>query len=135
MTLSLEKPAYGAPCNGCGVCCRAAVCAFGMPVLRPGRSDNAGPCPALEQEGGRAVCGLVRSPQRYAPPASANVSSALLSRAAARIIDSRLGCDRPDEGQPRDPKFFAYLGAVRRKQKKAIEAALRLWGIRARVRD
>lgn len=55
------KPAFGAPCNGCGYCCQTEACELSRKFLD---SDKA-PCIALEQDGGRYYCGLVRDPGRY----------------------------------------------------------------------
>lgn len=51
------KPAWGAPCNGCGVCCLAEPCPVGMLVSRKRR----GACRALtwSTEQGRYHCGLM----------------------------------------------------------------------------
>lgn len=43
------KPAYGAPCNGCGACCRAVPCRMARDLV--GAFDA--PCPALEHDGAR----------------------------------------------------------------------------------
>jgi hypothetical protein len=49
------KPAYGAPCNGCGFCCAAQVCAIGR-VAFPGA---AAPCPGMLFDEGRFRCKVV----------------------------------------------------------------------------
>lgn len=50
-----EKPPFGAPCNGCGVCCIAELCQIGSAAF----GDIPGPCPALQFHHGRFWCGLV----------------------------------------------------------------------------
>jgi hypothetical protein len=57
-----DKPPYGQPCNGCGQCCMNELCPLGNAVFK--RWD--GPCPALESEGERYACGLVKHPERRA---------------------------------------------------------------------
>jgi hypothetical protein len=59
------KPAFGQPCNRCGVCCAAGPCGLSSRLLgTPPRQR----CPALERDDdGRFACGLVRNPQRYVP--------------------------------------------------------------------
>lgn len=52
----IEKPAYGAPCNGCGYCCQQEVCAIGLVAFGPA---TPAPCPALHFEHGRNWCKLV----------------------------------------------------------------------------
>ena len=85
------KPAHGAPCNGCGVCCLAEPCPLGMLVSRRRR----GSCSALRWQDERYVCGMVAAPlqvlgwrgglaRRLAP---------LLSRWARRWISAGRGCD------------------------------------------
>lgn len=53
-----EKPAFGAPCTGCGVCCALFPCPLSRFLLR----HRDGACPALVWEGARYVCGLVVAP-------------------------------------------------------------------------
>lgn len=53
----LQKPSYGAPCNGCGFCCQNEVCTIGTGVFG---KINA-PCPALTFREGRYWCGLVEA--------------------------------------------------------------------------
>ena len=75
-----DKPAYGAPCNGCGVCCAAELCPLGRLVYR----RKAGPCPALiwKPEDGRHFCGLATGP---------------LSFLTRRWIAAGIGCDSDAE--------------------------------------
>jgi hypothetical protein len=55
------KPAFGAPCNGCGICCKAVPC----PIARDLLAAFEGPCPALELDEGRYWCGLLRNPHQH----------------------------------------------------------------------
>ncbi len=57
------KPAFGAPCNGCGVCCAAETCPWAVLLFRQRR----GPCPALiwNEETKRYFCGLLDDPAQY----------------------------------------------------------------------
>lgn len=50
-----KKPAFGAPCNGCGLCCATEVCAIG----RMAHGDVQAPCPSLIWHAGRSWCALV----------------------------------------------------------------------------
>ncbi|MBI3446272.1 MAG: hypothetical protein HY055_13170 [Magnetospirillum sp.] len=72
------KPEFGAPCNGCGVCCALELCPLG--ILRFGRI--AGPCPALDWDGERYVCGLLLRRTR-----------GWSRRLVARWIAAGKGCD------------------------------------------
>jgi len=58
---SPEKPVYGAPCNGCGVCCAAGPCPVALVFL----FQFKGKCRALLWQDERYVCGMVASPDRY----------------------------------------------------------------------
>lgn len=85
------KPAVGAPCNGCGVCCAAETC----PAGRLRFLQRRGPCPALEWHGDRYRCGLLQAPDRYFGllrwlPQSA---TRLAARAFGRWIAAGAGCD------------------------------------------
>lgn len=57
----LEKPRFGQPCNGCGLCCIEEVCALGRQL----GDDKV--CRALiGPVDGRYSCGLVAEPYRFA---------------------------------------------------------------------
>ncbi len=84
------KPALGAPCNGCGVCCAAEPC----PVSRFLLGHRTGACPALQwrQPQQRYVCGMVVAPAgflRWLP----RPLQALFSRLTRRWIAAGIGCD------------------------------------------
>lgn len=57
------KPATGAQCNGCGVCCAAESCPVAMVFLWQWR----GACRALvwQDESRRYVCGMVLGPEQH----------------------------------------------------------------------
>jgi len=52
----LQPPGVGAPCNGCGFCCREEVCGLGLEVLGAGAQA---PCLFLRERDGRTFCGVV----------------------------------------------------------------------------
>lgn len=86
------KPAVGAPCNGCGVCCSIAPCPLSRALL--GHRQGRGTCPALtwQDVSSRYVCGLVLAPTahlRWLPRSC----SALAERLARRWIAAETGCD------------------------------------------
>lgn len=84
------KPAVGAPCNGCGLCCAAEPC----PLSRLLLGHRQGACPALQWDAAatRYACGLVQAPARHLRwlPARAE---ALAARLARRWIAAGRGCD------------------------------------------
>lgn len=73
------KPAFGAPCNGCGLCCAVEACPLG--IIRFGR--RRGPCPAMEWRDGRYACGMLAR----RPPGG------WTARLIARWIAAGKGCD------------------------------------------
>ena len=84
------KPAEGAPCNGCGLCCLAEPCPLGMLVSR----RRTGRCDALRfsEAQQRYVCGMVTDPggvTGWRHPGAVRVLSAL----ARRWIAAGVGCD------------------------------------------
>ncbi len=97
------KPAEGAPCNGCGLCCLAEPCPLGVLVSRHRR----GACAALRwgDADQRYWCGMVADPADVTGmthPWAVRAMSAL----ARRWIASGIGCDARLDAQavpPADP--------------------------------
>jgi hypothetical protein len=56
LTTAPDKPEFGSPCNGCGVCCSAEVCGVGKAIY--GEAQPA-PGPAMRFTAGRFWCGAV----------------------------------------------------------------------------
>lgn len=116
MTTPLTKPKFGDSCTGCGYCCTAQPCALAVEFLK----CSEGPCVALEAQGGRFVCGLVRNPLGYLyqathpeeavpfldSPPSNDVASQLSADIAA-ALGVGLGCDSTD-----DEESAAWRGIV-----------------------
>jgi Fe-S-cluster-containing hydrogenase component 2 len=78
------KPAYGASCNGCGVCCLAEPCPIGMMVSR----SRTGACVALRWDGHRYRCGVLADARGWR------------ARWMARWIAAGRGCDSTAEVLP-----------------------------------
>lgn len=95
------KPAEGATCNGCGVCCSAEPCPLGQWLSR----SRTGACAALDWDDGavRYHCGVLATPSRWLPWLPAAAARAL----ARRWIAAGAGCDSdflaasPDASPPR----------------------------------
>ena len=85
-----SKPALGAPCNGCGVCCLAEPCPVGILVSR----RRQGACDALRwnQTQGRYLCGAVSDPRSVLPEGLGWLAP-LFARFARRWIAAGIGCD------------------------------------------
>ena len=87
----LKKPAFGKPCNQCGICCMAEPCLVGAQIF----GVEQGRCPALlEDKKGTYACGLVKRPAQYVSPERLeNRTAAGLCRSAKLIINIGGGCD------------------------------------------
>lgn len=105
------KPAWGAPCNGCGVCCLLEPCPLGMVLSRKRR----GACVALRwQDDARQYrCGAVMAPKEVLQLALPNFLKAwvsplawVLARLAKRWIAAGLGCDSTVQAQANSPLNF-----------------------------
>lgn len=80
-----EKPRFGAPCNGCGYCCAAEQCHLSLEIF----GAVGAPCPAMQFEGGRFYCGVLRD----SPP--------MIQPTIAFLLGIGRGCDADDpEPQP-----------------------------------
>lgn len=90
------KPAAGAPCNGCGLCCLAEPCPLGMLVSR----RRKGACAALRwDEAARQYrCGVLMDAGRAA--ASGRWSGRLRLALARRWIAAGVGCDADLRAEP-----------------------------------
>ena len=89
-TSAPAKPAVGAACNGCGVCCAWQPCPLG--VLVTGRRH--GQCAALRWDDGASHyrCAMVQAPESVWPALPRLVRPAL-RRLAQRWIAAGVGCD------------------------------------------
>ncbi|SRR5579859_4207645 len=85
-----DKPAVGAPCNGCGLCCAAELCPLGRVMFGKSR----GPCPALvwRADDRRHVCGLATAPKAHLTRLPGFIAP-LFARLARRWISAGSGCD------------------------------------------
>ena len=57
----LPKPKFGESCNSCGICCIVRPCQLSLEIL----GDLPGPCRALESDGDKRVCGIIKRPAWY----------------------------------------------------------------------
>lgn len=110
-----SKPRYGDPCNRCGECCRDELC----PLASLGFRDWRAPCPALIEQDGRFVCGLVVAPRRFAPTQVSRHGVSRVSSAAKTLCGIGLGCDACADGE-----FDASVAAAFREKARHIPAAI-----------
>jgi hypothetical protein len=91
------KPATGAACNGCGLCCAWQPCPLGMLVSR----RLQGRCDALtwSPQTARYHCAMLTQPRQHWPwlPGWA---ATLLSRLSRRWIAAGAGCDFDADVRP-----------------------------------
>lgn len=99
----LAKPAFGMPCNGCGLCCRMEVCLLGLEL------GNRAACKALvAKQDGSYSCGLVLDPYRYLPEdrlrtwksidgLQAGAGEQALKDYHAKMLAAGRGCDSEDD--------------------------------------
>lgn len=103
-----EKPAYGSPCNGCGLCCIAEQCPIGALLL--GEADL---CPALTQMGNVKVCGLVADTKRYFNTLGRAELDTMLSNAIGYVLGAGRGCDALMAGEEEPPGARERFEALR----------------------
>ncbi len=84
------KPAWGQPCNGCGVCCLQEPCPIGVVLSR----RRHGACVALRwsDPAGRYHCGLLSQPTEVLPRLLHPLAPSI-ARTAHRWIAAGVGCD------------------------------------------
>lgn len=90
------KPAIGASCNGCGICCLAEPCPVGILLSR----RRTGPCAAVRwiDVESRYRCGAVIEPAAVLPPPLRWIAP-LFARLARRWISAGTGCDSSVQAQ------------------------------------
>jgi len=92
----LEKPAYGQPCNGCGMCCIAVQCIVSVALFGEQKL-----CPALTPAGDALACGLMIDTAAHVPDVTA-WGGKTLTETFALMIGSGIGCDGQAEDEPDD---------------------------------
>jgi len=120
----LEKPAYGAPCNSCGRCCQDELCGLAKRVF----GQRSGPCPALTEQSDGFGCGLILTPEQYAPAASALHGANAMSKAAALLCAAGAGCDAQGFEEIVDEALREkVLGVTRSWPEADVERAREMW--------
>jgi hypothetical protein len=121
----IDKAPHGQPCNGCGQCCMDELCPlaaglFGEPWERQ--------CPALEPDGERFTCGLIKNPMAYALRQTLLHGAETMAKAASYLIGAGRGCDAQLEGEPADE---AWRANMRKERNRALtDRCLKVWGLR-----
>jgi hypothetical protein len=100
------QPAWGEPCNGCGVCCLSEPCPVGILLSRKRR----GACVALVWDGAdrRYRCGMLAAPARREPGTAGAARMLSISAALRRLrarwmrrwIAAGIGCDCDIRAEP-----------------------------------
>jgi len=82
-----RAPAYGQPCNGCGLCCLTEPCPLGMLVSR----RRSGSCAALvwSEQAQAYRCSVLLTPRRFL----AWLPEGFVRAIARRWIAAGSGCD------------------------------------------
>jgi hypothetical protein len=125
MAEPLPKPAYGAPCNNCGFCCRKELCPLGNILFGTWQ----GPCPAHEVTDRGFTCGLVANPQRYRKARALARGRTALSQAALCLIGSGAGCDALADDEQPDLTERARFRAHADQRQREIRRAKVTWGV------
>ena len=98
-----HKPALGAPCNGCGVCCLAEPCPLGQVISR----KRSGACDALRWDAAAGLyrCGVLSDTSGLLGPRW-RWAAPVLRWLARRWIAAGVGCDATMEveSKPRKPE-------------------------------
>jgi hypothetical protein len=122
--MTITKPPHGAPCNGCGYCCEEELCPLASMLFR--RVE--GPCPALQPDRDRRICGLMANPGQYAPVRAFVVGTKALSDAASVLIGVGVGCDAQTEDEPYNKAFGQRLRREFSRNADRVNRALIAWG-------
>lgn len=112
-----QKPRYGEPCNGCGMCCIAVQCPVSTALF--GEQEL---CPALEQAGNALACGLMRNTADYVPDMTA-WGGKVLTEALALMIGAGIGCDGQMEGDTDEDRQHARPGMIARAEQAIAKAS------------
>jgi len=120
-----EKPAYGQPCNACGLCCMMEPCPLGQYLFKTAR----GPCPALVIEDGKSACGVALHPQKYAPTRARIAGVGRLRDAAAKLNGFGTGCDMALGDEEVAESDRQRLREIARGMLPDEDRAFKVWGI------
>ena len=125
-----DKPLYGDPCNGCGLCCMAQLCPVATIALKLRPSEL--PCPALI--GGPDDtwrCGVMVEPRKWLPVRVAIYGAGVVADAAAFINGAGRGCDGVLEGEvERDGMRASMRAEIDAEPWELKDQVMRVLGIR-----
>jgi hypothetical protein len=109
-----KKPAHGAPCNRCGLCCFVSLCDLAAAL----HNRRQGPCPELRWDEKGSRCALIER------------SEGKMREAAKLLINSGNGCDMLMHGETRDAVYREMMDVLDFENRHRIEAAWKLWGLK-----
>jgi len=125
---ALGKPAIGAPCNNCGLCCRLHICrpgAFVLGLVTKLGARAEGPCPALINDDGLWLCGVMTRPKDYL---TSHYGVKTLRRAFGLLIGVGAGCD--EAGAEPIEIALAKLQAIQAAFLEAVDEAKMFWAMK-----
>lgn len=85
----LRKPPYGAPCNGCGLCCHREVCAIGIKYF----GDVPAPCPGLVWRNDKYRCAVMEAEEEMIQENPALTPKTTIKQ----MLGGGMGCDATTE--------------------------------------
>lgn len=119
------KPPHGAPCNRCGLCCKAIICPFGAVLFK----RQHGPCPALEETATGFACGVVAHPMEYARTRTLIHGAEKMRQGALLLIGAGDGCDMVVDGEPANEAFRKKMVEAAKAARAELKRARKLWGV------
>ena len=124
ITPTMAKPAYGDPCNGCGLCCIAEQCPLSEAVF-----GKVTMCPAIKQTGLKIICALADDPESFMPLYVERFGAKEVKNAVLLLIGSGEGCDGCAEGEIVSPEIHSAMREKAIKKMGQVNRACEILGV------